>query len=94
MKDLGDVIQSIQLTEKASAAAEKQNKYFFKVAPKATKQEIKAAVEQVFKVAVASVNTMQYSGKKKRMRSQRHGQRADWKRAVVALKEGSKIELA
>jgi large subunit ribosomal protein L23 len=45
-------------------------------------------------VRVASVNTMRYRGKKKRERTARYGRRADWKRAVVTLKEGSKIELA
>jgi len=94
MKNPGTIIKRIQLTEKGSALSETQRKYFFKVDPAANKLEIKRAVEQLFKVAVAKVNTMHYRGKKKRERQWRYGLRPDWKRAVVTLKEGSKIELA
>jgi large subunit ribosomal protein L23 len=94
VKDPSTIIRKIQLTEKASALAESENKYFFEVNPDANKIEIRRAVELLYKVRVASVNTMRYRGKKKRERTARYGRRADWKRAVVTLKEGSKIELA
>jgi len=79
--------------EKSSGMAD-GNKYFFNVARDANKIEIKSAVEKLFGVKVAGVNTMNYSGKKKRMRTARYGKRSDWKRAVVTLAEGSKIDLA
>lgn len=93
MKNPGVIIEKLQLTEKAATLSEAQNKYFFRVNPSANKLEIKRAVEDVFKVAVASVNTMRYLGKKKRERTARYGKKTDWKRAIVTLKEGNKIDL-
>ena len=93
MKKPGLIIEKLQLTEKATHLAEAQNKYFFRVAPTANKVDIKRAVEEIFKVAVAAVNTMRYLGKQKRERTARYGRKANWKRAVVTLKEGSKIDL-
>ena len=93
MKDSGTIIKGLQVTEKSNSLAETQNKYFFDVAPDANKIEIKKAVEKAFKVSVASVNTSNYRGKKKRERTMQYGKRPDWKRAVVTLKEGSKIDL-
>jgi len=88
-----DIIYTVLITEKATALAEKQSKYTFKVNPKANKIEIGKAVQAIFDdVSVANVNVMNYAGKKKRMRTARIGKRADWKKAVVTLKEG-KIEL-
>ena len=93
MKNPGVIIRAVQLTEKGNALAETQNKYFFKVNRSANKMEIKRAVEDLFKVSVASVNTMNFKGKRKRERTVRYGRRSDWKRAVVTLREGSKIDL-
>lgn len=93
MKDLSTVIKGLQITEKGTSLSEKENKYFFRVDRGANKTEIKQAVEQFFKVSVVSVNTMRYSGKRKRERTARYGKRSDWKRAVVTLKEGNKIDL-
>ena len=68
-------------------------KYTFEVATSANKIEIKKAVEEIFKVEVEKVTTMNYDGKPKRQ-GVFAGKRADWKKAVVKLKEGSKtIEL-
>ena len=64
-------------------------KYTFEVAPNATKVDIKIAVEQIFKVQVAKVNTMNYLGKEKRM-GVHVGKRNDWKKAIVTLKADSK----
>jgi large subunit ribosomal protein L23 len=94
MKNPSSVIKKLQLTEKATELSEGQNKYFFAVDQKANKLEIKQAIEDLFGVQVASVNTMRYVGKRKRERTMQYGRRADWKRAVVTLKEGSRIDLA
>ena len=93
MKHPGAIIRELQVTEKGARLAEDSNQYHFKVAGDANKIDIKRAVEEMFAVSVDSVNTMNYTGKKKRLRSAHYGKRADWKRAVVTLTEGSKIEL-
>ena len=85
-----DIVYSVMITEKATNLSEKQQKYTFKVNPKANKIEIKQAIEAIFEdVAVSAVNVMNYSGKMRRMRSARYGKRSDWKKAVVTLKQGS-----
>jgi len=93
MRETDVIIKRIQLTEKGTALTEAQNKYLFEVSPAANKMEIKAAVEKAFGVSVAAVNTMNYRGKRKRERSMQYGRRAAWKRAVVTLEEGSKIDM-
>ncbi len=93
MKDLFDIIETASLTEKASLLSEKQNKYVFRVSPKANKIEIKRAVEQLFNKKVVSVNTANYAGKKKRERRADFGRKPHWKKAIVTLKEGDKIDL-
>ncbi|MFA5688771.1 MAG: 50S ribosomal protein L23 [Kiritimatiellales bacterium] len=93
MKDVYQVIQKILLTEKGTRLSETENKYVFRVAPSANKAEIKKAVEELFKVKVISVNTMKRLGKNKRERSPNYGRTAHWKRAVVTLAEGNKIDL-
>ena len=94
MRDLESIIKRVQITEKCTAMSEKDNKYFFEVDRQATKIDIKRAVEKVFKVAVSKVNTMRYEGKLKRERTRnKFSRRPDWKRAIVTLKEGHKIEL-
>ena len=93
MKVTGTILKSLQLTEKGTRLNAAENKYFFKVDPSANKIQIKAAVEKMFKVGVVKVNTMNYQGKLKRERTARYGRKVDWKRAVVTLKPGDKIEL-
>ncbi|MDA0991644.1 MAG: 50S ribosomal protein L23 [Verrucomicrobia bacterium] len=92
MKHERVIIRKVQLTEKGSALSETQNKYFFEVASNANKHEIKDAVQALFGVSVKDVNTMRYMGKRKRERTIRYGKRSDWKRAVVTLKAGEKID--
>lgn len=87
------MIRRIQVTEKAAIRTEQSNQYFFEVAPTVNKVEIRKAVESLYGVKVQAVNTMRYAGKKRRMRSAKYSQRPDWKRAVVTLKPGSKIDL-
>ena len=94
MKDLYDIVQTVCLTEKATLLSEKLNKYVFRVNPKANKLQIKDAVEKLFKKSVLSVNTCNYAGKKKRERTASFGRKAHWKKAIVTLKKGDKIELA
>jgi len=86
-----DVINTLVRTEKGSRL-EPQRKYLFRVAPKANKTEIKKAVEEIYKVKVQGVNTFIMRGKLKRVR-QEEGRTASWKKAVVTLKEGQKIEV-
>ena len=88
-----DIVKNIIMTEKATILKEK-NQYAFKVAPKATKLEVADAVEEIYGVKVKSVNMLNYKGKPKRSgRSPLPGRRANWKKAVVSLAEGS-IDLA
>jgi len=88
-----NVIQKLLLTEKGTVLSESQNQYLFRVAPSANKIDIKREVEKAFHVKVKNVNTMNRDGKKKRLRTMKYGKTASWKRAVVTLKEGDKIDL-
>jgi large subunit ribosomal protein L23 len=93
MKDSFDQIQTVILTEKATLLSEKHNQYVFRVNPSANKLEIKRAIELLFKKTVLDVNTANFAGKKKRERTANFGRRAHWKKAVVTLKEGEKLDL-
>ena len=86
-----DAILSPVITEKATLLSE-QNKVVFRVANDATKDEIAAAVEALFKVNVTKVNTLVVKGKTKRFRG-RPGRRSDVKKAVVTLAEGQSIDV-
>lgn len=94
MNEPYDIIDTVRLTEKATLLAERENKYTFRVRPSATKLQIKQAIEKLFKKSVVAVNTANYAGKKKRERTASFGRQADWKKAIVTLKKGDKIELA
>lgn len=86
-----DVIISPVITEKATILSE-QNKVVFRVAKNATKPAIKSAVEKLFNVKVASVNTLVTKGKVKRFRNTL-GRRSDVKKAVVTLVDGESIDV-
>lgn len=86
-----DVIVSPVITEKATAASE-HNKVVFNVRKDATKPQIKSAVEKLFDVKVASVNTLVRKGKTKRFKGQL-GHQSDVKKAVVTLAEGQSIDI-
>ena len=88
-----DIIIRPIITERSmTSVAEK--KYVFEVAPNAGKIEIKKAIEEIFGVKVAKVNTINVSGKAKRLGAGRLGRTKDWKKAIVQLTEESKtIEL-
>ncbi len=93
MRDPFDIIKTVRVTEKTTLLNE-SNQYVFVVNVRATKVEIKHAVEKIFNKKVDRVNTMQVLGKKKRERRADFGKKPDWKKAIVTLKEGEKISLA
>ena len=86
-----DVIVAPVVTEKATLASE-HNKVLFKVAAKATKPQIKEAVEKLFDVKVKSVNTLIRKGKVRAFRGS-HGEQSDVKKAIVTLEEGHRIDV-
>lgn len=85
------VIQRPLLTEKITNLSELNNQYAFEVNRNSNKIEIKKAIEQRFSVTVLSVRTMIVRGKKRRM-GRFEGKRAQWKKAIVSLKEGDTID--
>ena len=87
-----DMIVSPAITEKSTMASE-QNQVVFNVAKKATKPEIKAAIEALFGVKVTAVNTLVRKGKVKRFRGT-IGRQSDVKKAVVTLADGQSIDVA
>ena len=93
MNEPYDIIRTASLTEKSTLMSEEQNKYVFRVSPRANKIQIKNAIERLFQKKVVDVNTCNYAGKKKRERRADYGRKAHWKKAIVTLKEGEKIDL-
>ena len=91
MSKYHSVIRSHSITEKNTTLRTDENKYVFEVDKNCTKVEIKKAVESLFNVKVAFVNTMVVKGKKTRM-GKFQGYRPDWKKAIVKLLEGHKID--
>ena len=91
MKDLFDVIKKPCLTEKGMTLQENNNQVVIKVNPSANKIEIKNAVEKLFNVKVDRVRTANMHGKQKRV-GLRTGRCSDWKKAIVTLAEGHKID--
>lgn len=89
--DARDIILKPLITEKATALMA-NNKYAFKVRLDANKTQIKDAIEKIFGVTVTSVNTVRMTGKVKRM-GKFIGKRSDFKKAIVALKEGDSIKV-
>lgn len=87
------ILLSPIVSEKSSVAADAERRFTFKVLPDATKPEIAKAVELMFKVEVDAVRVLNVKGKQKRF-GQIMGQRSDWKKAMVRLKEGHDIEFA
>ena len=86
-----EIVKGVRLTEKA-ARVSGLDQYLVEVSPDANKIEIREAVERLFNVKVIGVNTMRCHGKWRRL-SFRWGRRSDWKKAVVTLQEGQKIEV-
>jgi large subunit ribosomal protein L23 len=87
----GGLIISPLITEKGTISGEKANQVVFRVRPIATKDEIRNAVEDLFKVTVIKVRTSNFLGKERR-RGRTIGRRPNWKKAYVTLKQGDRIE--
>ena len=90
MQSAYQIIRRPVITEKGLSVKETEATLVFEVASKATKTEIKEAVQSIFKVKVRSVRTANYPGKERR-RGKFAGYRADWKKAYVRLKAGEKM---
>jgi large subunit ribosomal protein L23 len=88
-----DIIKTIRITEKGMRQTEKFNQYTFVADPRATAPEIKKAIEELFKVKVQRVNTCNMPGKERRKQTAARGWTSEWKKAIVTLKKGEKIEL-
>jgi large subunit ribosomal protein L23 len=88
-----DIIKTARLTEKGTRQSEKLNQYTVVTDRRATKTEIRQAVQELFKVKVVKVNTMNVRGKARRQRTTQAGRTPNWKKAIVTLKEGDKIVL-
>ena len=91
MKDIYRIIRRPIVTEKSNIQKEEYNKVTFEVDMNANKVEIANAVQRLFNVKVEEVNLMTFKGKKKRV-GRILGRKSDWKKAVVTLKTGDKIE--
>lgn len=87
------VLKLVRLTEKSNKLSAELGQYTFEVSSQANKNQIAAAVEKTFKVSVTRVNTQNYRGKNKRSRTGRPSTTSDYKKAIVTLKAGDKIEL-
>ena len=90
MRDVWQVLKRPIITEKGVEQKDSRRTLCFEVHPGATKSEIKQAVQKIFKVKVASVQTANFVGKERR-RGRFSGFRPDWKKAFVRLKEGEKM---
>jgi large subunit ribosomal protein L23 len=91
MKEAQKIIRRPLITEKSTQQKEENHQYVFEVHRNANKIEIQSAVERLFKVKVLQVRTSNISGKVKRL-GRRYGKRPDWKKAIVTLKEGDRID--
>ncbi len=87
-----EILISPILSEKSVTMKDAQNRYCFVVNPKATKPEIKKAIEALFKVKVEAVRTANMPGKLHRV-GRHEGYRSDWKKAMVTVKAGQKIDV-
>jgi len=92
MKEARDIIIAPLISEKSMSMIEDNNTYTFKVDKRANKVEIRKAVEEIFNVSVVNVNTMNMRGKKRRL-GYHQGKRPDWKKAMVKLVDGDRIEI-
>jgi large subunit ribosomal protein L23 len=80
------------VTERSMQMRDDENKYAFKVHPRATKPEIRKAIEEIFEVKVVAVATMNVLGKRKRL-GRSEGYRSNWKKAIVRVHKDQKIEI-
>jgi len=92
MKTKLSVIQAPLITEKGTLVSANANQVLFRVDRRATKFDIRRAVEEVFGVKVAAVRTVNYLGKSRKRFGRKLGQRASWKKAYVTLAEGQSAD--
>jgi Ribosomal protein L23 len=90
--DIYHIIRRALITEKSTSARDERNKYILEVDRRANKIEVATAVEKLFKVKVLDVHVMNVTGKKKRV-GRILGEKRSWKKAVVTLAPGSRIEI-
>ena len=88
-----EIIKTVRLTEKGTRQSEKHNQYTVVADPRANKTEIRHAVQELFKVRVLRVNTLNIRGKARRKRTPAAGHTPRWKKAIVTLKADDKITL-
>ena len=88
-----DIVKTVRLTEKGTRQGEKFNQYTIVADRRATKPQIRQAVQELFKVKVTNVNTLNVRGKARRKRTAQAGTTMAWKKAIVTLKDGDKITL-
>lgn len=88
-----EIIKTVRLTEKGTRQSENLNQYTVVADYRANKIQIRNAVQELFKVKVLRVNTMNVPGKARRKRTAQAGTTSEWKKAVVTLKDGDKINL-
>lgn len=89
-----EILKSPLVTERSTILKEKFNQYVFRVHPDSSKQDIRGAVEAIFKVDVEKVRTANFDGKMRRLAQGRpQGRRADWKKAIVTVKKGQEIKI-
>jgi large subunit ribosomal protein L23 len=88
-----ETIKTVRLTEKGTRQGEKFNQYTVVADRRANKTEIRHAVQELFKVKVIKVNTLNVRGKERRQRTAQAGRAPGWKKAIVTLKDGDKIVL-
>ncbi|MEY2466590.1 MAG: large subunit ribosomal protein [Verrucomicrobiota bacterium] len=89
-----EIIKTVRLTEKGTRQNESYNQYTIVADRRANKTQIRQAVQELFKVKVIKINTLNVRGKFRRQRTAQAGQAPNWKKAIVTLKEGEKIALA
>jgi large subunit ribosomal protein L23 len=88
-----EIIKTVRLTEKGTRQSDKYNQYTVVADPRANKTEIRNAVQELFKVKVLRVNTLNVRGKSRRKRTQAEGRTSGWKKAIITLKAEDKITL-
>jgi large subunit ribosomal protein L23 len=88
-----EIVKTVRLTEKGTRQGEKHNQYTVVADPRANKIQIRKAVQDLFKVKVIRVNTLNVRGKARRKRTTQAGNTSHWKKAIVTLKEGDKISI-
>ncbi|MFA6542998.1 MAG: 50S ribosomal protein L23 [Limisphaerales bacterium] len=88
-----DIIKTVRISEKGAMQSERFNQYTVVADRRANKIEIRKAVEELFKVKVVGVNTSNVRGKARRQNTKHAGRDMNWKKAVITLKDGDKINL-